>query len=82
MDVLLVRKIVVSVINRKLRFSFAKSMINKPEMCWKNVLFQDKSIFNIFGSGCRIIAWRRKNEDLNPKNLVGTVMHCRGGTFV
>ena len=46
--------------NRKLRLSFAKSMINNPEMYWNNVLFADESEFNIFDSDGRITVWSRK----------------------
>ncbi len=48
-------------------------MINKPQTYWNNVLFAGESKFNIFGSDGRITVSRRKNEELNPKNLVGTV---------
>ncbi|GBN52640.1 Transposable element Tc1 transposase [Araneus ventricosus] len=76
------RKFFVSAKNRKLRLSFAKSMLNKPETYWNNVLFADKSKFYIFGSDGRIMVWRRKNEELNPKNLVGTVKYGGGGVLV
>ena len=51
------KKFFVSAKNRKFRLSFAKSMINKPEMY---VLFADERKFNIFGSDVRIIAWREE----------------------
>ncbi|GBL98161.1 Transposable element Tc1 transposase [Araneus ventricosus] len=76
------RKFFVSAKNRKLMFSFAKSTLNKPEMYWNNVLFADESEYNIFGSDGRIMAWRRKQEELNPKNLVGTVKYGGGGVLV
>ncbi|GBL65606.1 hypothetical protein AVEN_220932-1, partial [Araneus ventricosus] len=76
------RKFFVSAKNRKLRLSFTKSMLNKPETYWNNVLFVDESKFYIFGSDGRIMVWRRKNEELNPKNLVGTVKYGGGGVFV
>ena len=55
----------ISAKNRKLRFSFAKSMISKPETYWNNLLFADKSKFNILGSDGRITLWRRKNEEFS-----------------
>ena len=56
------REIFVSAKKRNLRLPVAKSIINKPETYWNNVLFADKSKFNIFGSdGCTIV-WRRKYE--------------------
>ena len=51
-------------------------------MYWNNVLFADKSKFNIFGSDGCTIKWRRKNEELNPKNLVGAVQLGGGGVLV
>ncbi|GBO16793.1 Transposable element Tc1 transposase [Araneus ventricosus] len=76
------RKCFVSARNRKLRLSYAKSMLNKPETYWNNVLFADEIKFNIFGSVGRIMVWRRKNEELNPKNLVGTVKYGGEGVLV
>ncbi|GBL85210.1 Transposable element Tc1 transposase [Araneus ventricosus] len=73
------RKFFVSAKNRKLSLSFAKSTLNKPETNWNNVLFADESKFNIFGSDGRILVWRtKKNEELNPKNLDGTVKYGGG----
>ncbi|GBO42998.1 hypothetical protein AVEN_40181-1 [Araneus ventricosus] len=43
---------------------------------------QYESEFNIFDSDRRIMVWRRKNEELNPKNLVGTVKYGGGGVLV
>ncbi|GBO36297.1 hypothetical protein AVEN_92171-1, partial [Araneus ventricosus] len=41
-----------------------------------------ESKINIFGSDGRIMVWRRKNEELNPKNLVGTVKYGGGSVLV
>ncbi|GBN55407.1 Transposable element Tc1 transposase [Araneus ventricosus] len=57
-------------------------MLNKPETYWNNVLFADESKFNIFGCDRHIMKLRRKNEELNPKNLVGTVKYGIGGVLV
>ena len=76
------KKFFVSVKKRKFRLSFAKSMINKSKTYWNNVLFADKSKFNIFGPNDRITVCRRKNEELHSKNLVGTVKHGRGGVIL
>ncbi|GBM82420.1 hypothetical protein AVEN_125856-1 [Araneus ventricosus] len=73
---LLVRK------TESLDFPPQKSMLNKPETYWNNVLFADESKFNIFGSDRRIMVWRRKNEELNSKNLVGTFKYGGGGVLV
>ncbi|GBM33312.1 hypothetical protein AVEN_101640-1 [Araneus ventricosus] len=76
------RKFFVSAKNRKLSLSFAKPMLNKPETYRNNDLFADESKFKIFCSYGRIMVWRRKNEELNPKNLVGTVKYGGGGVLV
>ncbi|GBM41057.1 hypothetical protein AVEN_274281-1 [Araneus ventricosus] len=73
---LLVRK------TESLDFPPRTSMLNKPETFWNNVLFADESKFNIFGSDRRIMVWRRKNEELNRKNLVGTFKYGGGGVLV
>ncbi|GBL98376.1 Transposable element Tc1 transposase [Araneus ventricosus] len=57
-------------------------MLNKPERYGNNVLFADERKYNIFGSDGRIMVWRRKNEELNPKNLVGTVKYGGGSVLV
>ena len=44
-------------------------MINKPETYWNNVLFADKSKFNIFGPDGRITVRRRKKEEFYSKEL-------------
>ncbi|GBO29937.1 Transposable element Tc1 transposase [Araneus ventricosus] len=57
-------------------------MSNKPETYWNKVLFADENKCNTFGSNGRIMVWRRKNEELNSKNLVGTVKYGSGGGLV
>ena len=64
MGVLPEKKEFVSSKNRKLRLSFAKSIINKPETHWRNVLFAGENKFNVFGPDGKITVWRRKNEEL------------------
>ena len=76
------KKIFDSAKNRKLRLSFAKSIKNKSETHWNDVLFANENKFNIFGSDGRIIVWRRKHEELHSKNLVGTVKHGVGDVLV
>ena len=56
-------------------------MINIPQICWNNVLFADKSKFNIFGFDGRITVWKRKNDELHFKNIVGTVDYDGGSFF-
>ena len=54
-------------------------MINKPKMYWNNAIFADENKFNVLGSDSCIITWRKKNERLNPKNLIETVRHGGAG---
>lgn len=42
----------------------------------------DESKYNIFGSDGRALVWRKKNEELNPKNTRKTVKHGGGGVMV
>ncbi|GBN66236.1 hypothetical protein AVEN_74180-1, partial [Araneus ventricosus] len=74
------RNFFVSAKNRKFRLFFAKSMLNKPETYWNNVLFADESKFYIFGSNGRIMVWRRKRKNLIPR--CGTVKYVGGGVLV
>ena len=69
MDILPVENFFIRAKNRKIRISFAKSMINKTETYQNNVLFADESKINIFNTDDSIIVWRRINEDDNRKNL-------------
>ena len=64
-----IKKFFVTAKHRKLRLTFAKSVLNKLEMYWNNVLFADESKFNIFVFDGKITVWRRKNEELHSKNL-------------
>ena len=51
-------------IGKNLDFSFIKSMINKPETYFSNVLFAKASKFNSIGSDGLIIVWRKTNKEL------------------
>ena len=48
-------------------------------MYWNNAIFADENKFNVLGSDSCIITWRKKNERLNPKNLIETVRHGGAG---
>jgi len=64
----------------KKRLEFAKQHLNKSQEYWNTVLFSDESKFNIFNSDGRRTVWRKKNTELNPKNLIPTVKH--GGSVL
>ena len=57
-------------------------MINKPETYSNNISLADESKFNIFSSSSSIIVWKRKDQELNTKNLVGIVKHGGRGFIV
>ena len=54
---------------------FTKKYVNKDLDFWSKVLFSDESKFNIFGSVERKLVWRKRGEELLPKNLQTTVKH-------
>lgn len=72
----------VSETNRKKRTDFATEYKNKTNEFWEKVIFSDESKFNIFGSDGRVLVWRKKCEELNPKNTRKTVKHGGGGVMV
>lgn len=72
----------VSETNRKKRMDFATEYKNKTNEFWEKVIFSDESKYNIFGSDGRALVWRKKGEELNPKNTRKTVKHGGGGVMV
>lgn len=72
----------VSEINKEKRMEFATEYKNKTNEFWEKVIFSDESKFNIFGSDGRELVWRKKCEELNPKNTRKTVKHGGGGVMV
>lgn len=68
----------ISSVNRKKRQEFSKTYLNHPESFWSTVLFSDETKFNIMNSGGRVRVWRKKNKELDPKNLSGTFKHGGG----
>lgn len=76
------KKPYVSKVNRQKRLAFAKEHVNKPQSFWDSVIFSDESIFRIFGSGGRVMVWRRPNQQLQSQNLTPTVKHGGGGVCV
>lgn len=68
--------------NRRKRVAFAKEFSSKEETWWDNVIFCDESKFNIFGSDGRTMVWRKRNAELNPKNLRATFKHGGGSILV
>ncbi|GFW83678.1 transposable element Tcb2 transposase [Trichonephila clavipes] len=67
--------------NRVKRLEFTKEHILKPQQFWNEVIFSDKSKFNILGSDVRRIVWRKPNTSHHPKHTTPTVKHG-GGTVM
>ena len=63
------------------RLKFAREHVDKPGSFWRNILWSDKSKFNIFGSNGRRRVWRKKGEALKLKNLNATVKHSGGSVM-
>ena len=76
------KKPFISKVNLKKRLIFENDHKNKGLDVWRQVIFSDESKFNIFGSDGRHMVWRKKNTDLEPKNLIPTVKHGGGGVHV
>ncbi len=51
--------------NRRRRLEFALEHYLKNENFWTDVLFCDKSKFNVFGSDGRRMVWRKKTRNLS-----------------
>ncbi|GFS54798.1 transposable element Tcb2 transposase [Trichonephila clavipes] len=67
--------------NRVKRLKFTKEHILKPQQFWNEVIFSDKSKFNIFGSDGRRMVWCKPNTSHHPKHTTPTVKHG-GGTVM
>lgn len=75
------RKPFVNKINRKKRIYWAREYVSKPTEYWDDVIFADESKFNVSTSDGRQMVWRKPNEELNPRNLHGTVKHGGGSVM-
>jgi len=76
------KKPFISEANRVKRLAFAKEYVNKPTSFWQTVIFSDESKYNLFGSDGRGYVWRKKNSELQPKNLLPTVKFGGGKVLV
>ena len=61
---------------RKLRIKFAVNHLKKTESGWNDVIFQDESKFNLYGSDGRVMVLRKPNTELRPQNLKPAVKQC------
>ncbi|GFX46834.1 transposable element Tc1 transposase [Trichonephila clavipes] len=64
--------------NRVKRLKFTKEHILKPRQFWNEVIFSNKSKFNIFGSDGHRMVWRKPNTSHHPKHTTPTVKHGGG----
>ncbi|KAK7605096.1 hypothetical protein V9T40_006954 [Parthenolecanium corni] len=72
----------ISEVNCVKRLKFAKEYVNKPSSFWQTVIFSNKSKFNLFGSDGHGYIWRKKNSELEAKNLLPTVKFGGGKVLV
>lgn len=76
------RKPNVSEVNRKRRLNFAKEYIQKVKSWWNDVIFDDESLYKVFGSNGRKMVWRRPNQELQKINLQPTGKYGGAGVMV
>lgn len=75
-------KPLISPKNKQRRLEFANRYYSHGPEFWNNVIFADESKFNVFGSDGKVRVWRKKNEELNLKNLQASVKHGGGSVMV
>jgi len=49
--------------------------MDDPEEDWKNIMWSDETKIELFGKNSTRRVWRKKNEELHPKNTIPTVKH-------
>jgi transposase len=76
------KKPYVNKTNRLKRLKYAKEMLRKPLGFWDTIVWSDESEFNLFGSDGRIMVWRSRDEEFDPKCTVPTVKHGGGSVMV
>ena len=67
------KKLYVNKINRGKRLKFGKVMLEKPVDFWKNVIWCDKSKFNLFGSDGKVMILRTAREEFDLKYTIPTI---------
>ena len=68
--------------NKKKKVEFAKKYINKPDTFWNNIIWSDKSKFEIFNAKKRKRMWRKPGEGLKDLCIQSTVTHGGGNILV
>jgi len=78
----ILKKPLISQVNKIKRMEFSRKFNNKPQEFWKKVIFSDESKFCIFGIKGRTTVWRKTGTALEIQNLVPTVKHGGDGVMV
>ncbi|GFU37339.1 transposable element Tcb1 transposase [Trichonephila clavipes] len=60
--------------NRQARLAFSKMYVRQPKYS-ENVIFDDESKYNIFGSDGKQKVWRKSNTAMHGKNLRPTIKY-------
>lgn len=68
--------------NRLKRLKYAREMLQRPLGFWDSIVWSDESKFNLFGSDGRIMAWRTRDEEFDPKCTVPVVKYGGGSVMV
>ena len=76
------KKPYVNKVNRLKRLKFAKEMLRQPFHSWDTVVWSDESKFNLFSSDGKIMVWRSRGEEFDPKCTVPVVKHGGGSVMV
>lgn len=76
------RKYWINKVNQLKRLQFAKTYQNAPPEFWNKVIFTDESKFNIFKSDGKCLVWRKKNSELDKKNICASVKGGGGSVLV
>lgn len=76
------KKPFISKVNRQKRLAFAKEYLSKSQEFWNKVIFTDESKYNVWGADGRKRVWRKKNTELETRNLRATVKHGGGSVMV
>jgi transposase len=69
-------------VNIKKRLAFAKQYVFKDKTFWREVIFSDKSKFNVWRSDGVERVYRRPKTELQARNVTKTVKHGGGSVMV
>lgn len=64
--------------NRGKRLEYALRYREKPLSFWDDVIWSNESKFNLFGSDGKVMVWRSKEEEFEPRCTVLTIKHGGG----